>query len=111
MAIESPGQLMMLLRDLTSLSNIERLATYETAGFANGMLVRLYMRYIVEKCSDTEIVGFFNSARAYMPPYGGYQDGDRVYFHYYNTGQRPPCEKLLYWSCWVSKDDPWKPEH
>jgi hypothetical protein len=110
MAINSPEHLTALLNDLYSLSSIERRATFDTAGFAEGRLVRLYMRYIVEKCSEGEIRGFFQGANVYMWPYGGDPNGGRVYFHYYETGQRPPCERLPYWSCWVDANDPWKPE-
>jgi hypothetical protein len=114
MAIQSREELIGFLADIQGLTESDRDFMVNTAWFLSdgGPLACLYMRPLILKCPLTEIDRFLTRARARMEPYGGDSSGDRVYFHYRPTGLPPPadpCEPQDWFSCWVKKDNPWKP--
>jgi hypothetical protein len=59
--------LVALLSEMGSLNDSDRDVMIDTARFLpNGQIASLYLRIMMQKCSDEEINNFFMGARAFM---------------------------------------------
>jgi hypothetical protein len=103
MPIQTRDELIRLLSEVWGLSERDRNVMVDTAHFAPEGLSGLYMRPMLQTCTNVEIDGFFRRARSFMDPYGSRNDG-QVYYHRRPNGLPPPagpCEDQQWWSCWV----------